>query len=59
MPVYEFECCDCGLEFEKLVLKASERTELKCPACDSVRLEQKVSSFASNSKSGDCAPGGG
>lgn len=59
MPLYEFECLDCGFEFETLVRKVSEKAEVKCPACDGVKLEEKISSFASASKSGNCAPSGG
>jgi putative FmdB family regulatory protein len=64
MPLYEFECLDCGNEFESLVRKFSEIADVKCPACNSKRLEEKVSSFASVSKAGasgaaNCAPSGG
>jgi putative FmdB family regulatory protein len=64
MPLYEFACLDCGAAFESLVRKASEISEIKCPACDSKKLEEKYSSFASVSKSGtsgiaNCAPSGG
>ena len=63
MPLYEFICRDCGAEFESLVLKASESAEVKCPACNSKKLEEKFSSFASVSSSGvsaaaNCAPSG-
>jgi putative FmdB family regulatory protein len=64
MPLYEFECLDCGASFETLVRKAAEISEVKCPACESLKLEEKVSSFAAVSKAGastasNCAPSGG
>ncbi len=64
MPLYEFACCECGVEFEKLVLKTAEMAELKCPECGSASLEEKVSGFASFSKGRSsspaaCAPSGG
>jgi len=57
MPLYEFECMQCGAEFETLVLKSSEKNEIKCPTCGSQTLEELLSTFASSS--GDCAPSSG
>jgi putative FmdB family regulatory protein len=59
MPLFEFECLECGAEFESLVRKASEKAEVRCPACDSRKLEEKVSGFASGSGSKDCRPSSG
>jgi putative FmdB family regulatory protein len=64
MPLFEFECRECGTEFERLVRKAGETAELKCPACGGISLEEKISGFASVSRGGAsdssaCAPGGG
>jgi putative FmdB family regulatory protein len=63
MPLYEFGCRSCGMEFEKLVLKAAEAEDVKCPSCNSKEVEEKLSSFASVSRNGasnsNCAPSGG
>jgi len=64
MPIFEFACTECGKEFECLVLKSSEMAGQKCPECNSMKLEEKVSSFASVSDSGgsglsNCTPSGG
>ena len=64
MPLYEYSCLDCGVEFESLVLKASEIADVKCPECDSKKLEPKISNFASVSRDGasgaaNCAPSAG
>lgn len=64
MPIYEYICLDCGREFEKLIRKSSDNSEIECPECHSSSLEEKVSSFASVSPNGgsgapNCAPSGG
>ena len=64
MPLYEFDCLDCGASFETLLRKAAEISKVKCPACESQELEEKASSFAAVSKTGsstasNCAPSGG
>ena len=40
MPIYEYTCKDCGLDFERLVLG---RTRPTCPGCESTRLERRLS----------------
>jgi putative FmdB family regulatory protein len=57
MPLYEFECSQCGAEFETLVMKSSDKEAVKCPNCGSRKLEELLSTFASGSS--DCAPGSG
>lgn len=41
MPVYEFECEECGDRFEELV--ASDAHGLACPACGSERTRRLFS----------------
>jgi len=65
MPIFEFACLDCGVDFEKLVRRADGISEVVCPVCNSRKIEEKISAFASISKgasagsSGSCAPSGG
>jgi putative FmdB family regulatory protein len=65
MPIYEFECLECGAVFEKLVLKSGAEADAACPRCGARKLEEKVSAFSSFAKgafpgsAGGCAPGGG
>lgn len=48
MPIYDYQCRNCGEEFELLVLKT---TVAACPACQSQDLEQLISGFAVSSES--------
>ncbi len=59
MPIYEYKCCDCGEDFEALVMGSKDAVE--CPKCDSKKLERQMSCFSSSSGSmGDLlAPAGG
>ena len=45
MPLYEFECQDCGKEFEQtLTVKEYEKGGFKCPHCNSRKVERLVTS---------------
>ena len=46
MPIYEYECRQCGHQFELLVLKT---TVAACPECQSPDLEQLLSGFSVSS----------
>ncbi len=64
MPIFEFSCLDCGVEFEKLLRKAGVISEVACPICKSQNIEEKISAFSSigmggSSGGGSCAPSGG
>jgi putative FmdB family regulatory protein len=45
MPIYEFDCRECGKPFESLVLGFST-DNVRCPDCDSQNVKKKISSFA-------------
>jgi putative FmdB family regulatory protein len=47
MPIYEYECRQCGHQFELLVLTG---TVVACPACQSQELERLLSGFAVSSE---------
>jgi len=53
MPIYEFQCDDCGQAFE--VLAASRTTKVRCTSCDSRRVRRLLSTFAAHGSS-DLAP---
>lgn len=42
MPIYEYRCSVCGLEFEKLIFGSQE---VKCPECSSADVKKKLSVF--------------
>ncbi len=43
MPVYEFQCMDCGAEFPlTLSLKDLDGKNYKCPKCESKNLEKQI-----------------
>lgn len=43
MPIYEFECGECGERFEQLVAAGTERAA--CPACGAAGAERRLSTF--------------
>ena len=42
MPIYEYQCTECGLELEKLQ-KLSDAPLTDCPDCGKPTLKKKVS----------------
>ena len=62
MPIYEYECVECGRVFEQLV--ASHKSKGQCPACNARNARRMISTFAAHGASasmpcdaGQC-PGG-
>jgi putative FmdB family regulatory protein len=47
MPIYEYQCSDCGDEFEKMVRFSEADQNPPCPVCQSQNTKKKISSFAS------------
>lgn len=68
MPIYEFDCYECGEPFEKMVRFSEADIAPACPNCnsrDTHKLISKVSflgssfSDSSGSASSSCGSGGG
>ncbi|MFZ1947261.1 MAG: zinc ribbon domain-containing protein [bacterium] len=59
MPIREYRCVECGLEFESLQIGgASPRQDdaTDCPACGSVNVARKMSLFSSlKSETSSCS----
>jgi len=46
MPIFEYRCRTCDLEFEKLVFSHTPAAEIRCTDCDSGDVEKLLSTFA-------------
>ena len=56
MPIYTYVCKDCKQKFDLMVGVNSEKTQLKCPKCESLNIEKTFSAFSvgnAGSSSGD------
>ena len=47
MPIFEYECSECGNEFEHLVLQSSSPPQ--CPRCQSQDITRVLSLFSAKS----------
>ena len=61
MPLFEYECQECGHGFEVLQMKKEDEDDMKCPRCGSSNVVKLLSSFSSKSNSGSskaasCSP---
>jgi len=46
MPIFEYICKECGHRFEALVMSSRGSARPECPACQSGKLQQQLSTFA-------------
>lgn len=52
MPIYEFDCPDCGEPFEELMRSAEAVKDVVCPTCGGRKVKKKLSTFASRVSGG-------
>ena len=56
MPIYEYECSDCGEKFELRRGMTERDAEAVCPGCASKNSNRILSIFAMSPSSASCAP---
>jgi putative FmdB family regulatory protein len=47
MPLYEYQCQECDVRFDRLVRSAGAADGVRCETCQSPNVRRLVSSFAS------------
>jgi putative FmdB family regulatory protein len=57
MPIFEYQCDDCGTKFEKLVRRLGGEDVL-CPSCGESKLTLQFSTFAAHSNGASESDGG-
>ncbi len=45
MPIYEYQCEQCGIKFQKLVHSSAEQGQILCPQCGSEQVHKAISLF--------------
>ena len=55
MPIYAYQCAQCGHRFEELILSQNAAATLTCPQCRSDQLVRQLSPFATTVGGGKAA----
>ena len=55
MPIYEYECLECGEKFELRRAMADSDSEVKCPKCGGEHPRKVFSAFGIASSNQMCA----
>jgi len=55
MPLYEYQCTQCGHRFEVLQRMGEGGDGLSCPSCQAPRPEKKFSTFAASAGPGSAS----
>lgn len=48
MPIFEYQCQECGHDFELLILGPRSKDDDKCPKCHDTNILKKISLFVAN-----------
>ena len=54
MPIYEYECQQCGRRFEYFLRSGGDEKKVKCSKCGAENPKRVVSSFVSKSSDSSC-----
>lgn len=46
MPIYEYQCNQCGREFAQLILNSREEKKIRCKFCSHGNLKRLISTFS-------------
>jgi putative FmdB family regulatory protein len=52
MPIYEYQCQECGEHFDKFLRSFSAEADVVCPKCGSREIRKGFSIFASRGTNG-------
>ena len=52
MPIFEYQCTQCGTTFEQFTQRAKEGQAPACPRCGAERAERVLSGFARQAATG-------
>ena len=55
MPIFEYDCSNCGVSFEKLIRGASAE-KVACPRCSSRKVKKRMSTCAHSVAGGSSSP---
>jgi putative FmdB family regulatory protein len=58
MPLYEYECPECGRKLELRRSIAESERDVKCPECGKGILKRVLSLFSTSVSDKSCAPSG-
>ena len=61
MPIYEYECKNCGERFQALLLAGEDDGKMACPRCGARGVKKVISLFSVGSEptsSSGCKPSG-
>ena len=59
MPIYDFECRECGKNFEQLVRREADIEQVACPSCSTRHVIRSLSLPAAPAATSMAMPMGG